>query len=371
MKLTAKSKNTNELWNAFDNDDIFKFRKLIKDGYDSTHPNSKGCSLIEHILWDGRNLDKNIKFFDELINNNINLKPIIKQKFLLSIAFSNKDMDSIHYVKKLLEFNTGINSFGVGLNRYGSSLGFDPVIFYAISKFHNSGWRNLFNILLEKNPDLEYCDRRGDTVINHSIHYHDMENNYIYSLIDKLIKHGADPTQRNYSDGFNSLHKLCISYETKYPMYKKLISLFLKHGCDINSLTPYCETPLILAVSSYNFHIAKVLIKNGADIDIADQQGKTAIFHSTLIAENTYIFDLLFENNAKLDHISNNGNNILHFLLNADIYKKHFYEKILGKNPELLFMKNKDGKTPIDLAKQIKDEKIKTTLVSLMENITC
>ena len=368
MKLTSRLEDTNELWDAFNDNNIIEFRKLIKDGLDVNRPNRIGLSLIEHILWDNKGVDKNIIFFDELLSYDKKFESIIKKKFLLTIAFYNKNKKAIHYVKKLLKFNTGVNSFGRYPNqRYGGVMIFDPIIFKVISIFHRHNGSYFLDMFLEKNPDLEYCDWKGDTVINHSIRYHRVKNNYIFSLICKLIKYGADPTQRNYANGHNSLHELSALKQIHFiHIYKKLVNLFLEHGCGINSLDAHGSSPLLLAVYSRNYDMAKILIENGANINISDAYNLNPIFYSTVNKENTMMFDLLFDNNAKLDHISNNGNNILHFLLNRKVYKKYFYEKILGKNPELLFMKNKDGETPIDMIENIENKWIKPPLLSFV-----
>ena len=107
---------------------------------------------------------------------------------------------------------------------------YSPPIFQSIAMSCINKRFYVYDLILENNPDLELCDERGQTVINSLIYFHNIE--YIiscdfYSLISKMIKQGADPSQRSYKDGSNSLHKLSGSEKTS-SSYTKLFDLFLK-----------------------------------------------------------------------------------------------------------------------------------------------
>ena len=375
MKLNKKSQNTGCLWDAYNENDINKFRKLINSGSDLNELGTNGYSLIVHILRDYYQVDKNIKFFDELINDDFDFKSNIDQNFLLSIALDNPSRKAIHYIKKLLKYNININSFGVlmpftsdAANDIQNIKKYSPPIFQSIAMSCINKRFYVYDLILEKNPDLEICDERGQTVINCLIYFHNIE--YIiscdfYSLISKMIKQGADPSQRSYKDGSNSLHQLSGSEKTS-SSYTKLFDLFLENGCGINSVDFNGITPLIDAAYYENPLAAKILIDKGADINISSSKGRTAIIYAAA-KDNINSFDILFDNNAVLTDISIDGDNILHYMLGCKSYNEYFYTKILSKNPELLSIKNKKGKTPIDMIHKIKDEKIKSTLLSLLD----
>ena len=180
-----------------------------------------------------------------------------------------------------------------------------------------------------------------------------------------MIKKGADPTQRNYKDGCNSLHALSRSPEVSLNN-KKLFDLFLRQGCDINSFDARGITPLDYAIIFENLTAIKILIKKGVDIN---KHGKFSMPSIYIAAGscNRLAFDILYNNNATLTYILNSGNNIIHMMLKKESYREYFYKKILNKHPELLLMKNKDGNTPIDMIKNIKDESIKSSLLSLVK----
>ena len=374
MKLKTKTHNIDPVWQSYNDNDIEKFRQLIKNGVDINKSGEGGRSLIEHILLDYTQIDKNIKFFDELINDNINFKSIIDQKFLLSMAVCNSHDKAVHFIKKLLKFNVGINSFGVGTfrdmvidrNFIGEKI-YSPPIFQSVLMFSICDKFYLYDLLLKKNPDLECCNEFGETILNYLINSHNyniIENCNFYNLISKMIKQGANPTQKNL-EGCNSLHALCKATKISSD-YNKLFNLFLKQGCDINLFDSSGITPLIYSIIFKNPQAIEILLKNGADIDKHGKYNMPAIFWAGY--KGYYdLFCILYNNNASLTHIMYSGDSILHVMLNNKSYKKSFYTKILDKNPELLSVKNNDGETPIDIARKIKNKKIKSSLISLME----
>ena len=380
--MSKKLSSNCELWEAYNNNNVGKFRRLIVSGSKFDHLNKHKISLVEHILVDHSDMDKNLIFFDEIFTDDVDLKSFNNHRIFLSMALYNLSPRSIYYVKKLLKLNTCVNSFGVSDNSYENGIKYNPPIFECINRLEASKKLDEFDIILNHNPDLEYCNEYGETIINYLIYNNHLLNfnnehhvDYcdFYSLIDKLIKKGADPSQRNYNDGVNSLHMLChqclISKECA-----GLFDLFLKNGCDVNSLDFRGSTGLTHAVYFGNTTAVEILIKNGADVNIASRSGRTPIIYAAGWGHLSS-FDILLDNNARLTDISSDGEislggeNILHFMLEKKSYNENFYIKILERNPELLLMKNKTGNTPIDLAKQIENKEIKTTLVSLMEGV--
>ena len=49
----------------------------------------------------------------------------------------------------------------------------------------------------------------------------------------------------------------------------------MEHGADINTLTKFSETPLLIAVQSGNLALVNYLIENKADISLRDENQKT------------------------------------------------------------------------------------------------
>lgn len=69
---------------------------------------------------------------------------------------------------------------------------------------------------------------------------------------------------------------------------------------DINKPGPNGLTPLHVAATKGSLVITKILVKNGADMELVDPQGHSPLLKA-LIARNTIIAEYLFKQGAKLD----------------------------------------------------------------------
>ena len=49
----------------------------------------------------------------------------------------------------------------------------------------------------------------------------------------------------------------------------------MEHGADINAVTKFSETPLLIAVQSGNLALVNYLIENKADLSLRDENQKT------------------------------------------------------------------------------------------------
>ncbi|MEW8508635.1 MAG: ankyrin repeat domain-containing protein [Candidatus Thiodiazotropha sp.] len=71
-------------------------------------------------------------------------------------------------------------------------------------------------------------------------------------------------------------------------------------NADINKPGMNGQSPLHVAASKGSLVMTKILVKNGADLEVSDPQGHTPLLKA-LIARNTIVADYLFESGAKLD----------------------------------------------------------------------
>lgn len=68
---------------------------------------------------------------------------------------------------------------------------------------------------------------------------------------------------------------------------RSLVGKFLQAGMDINTpLNKDNATPLMLAVSSGNINLVKYLLKKGADTNLTDAGGYTAMHYVFLQVQN-------------------------------------------------------------------------------------
>lgn len=137
------------------------------------------------------------------------------------------------------------------------------------------------------------------------------------------------------------------------------------NNVDLNIQDNDGDTPLHIAIFLCNYKASKLLINNGAQLTIKDKWGQIALHRICFcIGENDLlkIIDLFEINNAKqikisniFDIVDNFGNTPFHLVLkyiiknNLDIMDQH--KKLINKLKNLtnLKIKNKEGKTPIDM----------------------
>lgn len=96
------------------------------------------------------------------------------------------------------------------------------------------------------------------------------------------------------------------------------INIFIMRDWNLNmALDEKGRTPLILALGNYSSEIAKVLIKNGADININDNRGQYPI-HTSVRFEDLSILKLLLEKGADINAKDNQGSNALTFAITEE-----------------------------------------------------
>jgi ankyrin repeat protein len=71
-------------------------------------------------------------------------------------------------------------------------------------------------------------------------------------------------------------------------------------NADINKPGPKGLVPLHVAAAKGSLVMTKILVKNGADLEVTDAQGHTPLLKA-LIARNTIVAEYLFKSGAKLD----------------------------------------------------------------------
>ena len=141
---------------------------------------------------------------------------------------------------------------------------------------HSARTLEVIQLLIEKGADVNARNNKGETAL-HSAR--------TLEVIQLLIEKGADVNARN-NKGETALH----SARTL-----EVIQLLIEKGADVNMKDYKKLTPLHKIVFLYNreknrknkevkfknrkkqFKIIKLLIENGADIDIEDNKGKTAL----------------------------------------------------------------------------------------------
>jgi ankyrin repeat protein len=88
----------------------------------------------------------------------------------------------------------------------------------------------------------------------------------------------------NINDIKNSMDNTLLHEAAEYGNVG-IVDLILKTNIDINALNKYNETALYTSIKNDNYKIAIILIKKGADIHIADENGHTVIDYINIIQD--------------------------------------------------------------------------------------
>ena len=350
MKLIANKKNNDydKLMNSFLNKDILKFSNLIDSGYDANSLSDDGKSFISKMLeYPSDNTNK--EFLNILLNSGMSLKQHGIERGLLSISIRNQS--KIDYLKKLLESNINVNTFGVYKGRLdGMSWPDCPPIFHAIVK----GDIQFIDLLLKYDIDFDIENSEGETPLNYLIDtyctYH-RKPELLPSICEKFLNHGANPNAIGEM-GRQSIHVLSFHYHND-----DLFEILYKHNneIDINAKDFYGNTALKICACEGNFKGLKFLINHGGDSNIINRY-KTSALMMSVHSNSLEIFEYLLSHGASVLVCNNDNNNILHFLAkNMVIHKKSKFEKYFNEisksHPELLVIKNKNGDTPLNILK--------------------
>ncbi|MEJ2461327.1 MAG: ankyrin repeat domain-containing protein [Candidatus Thiodiazotropha sp.] len=102
-------------------------------------------------------------------------------------------------------------------------------------------------------------------------------------------------------DGYYKIHRAVCECDAKNKDIKSLLRL----GADIESLNPEGRTALHLACLAGHFHLVKLLICEGANVNAIDNEGHTPIFMA--VEGSNSSINLLVDAGADIDHI-NHGN---------------------------------------------------------------
>ena len=125
-----------------------------------------------------------------------------------------------------------------------------------------------------KNDEIDYKEIRNKSIfnINKSKTKSNINNIILYNtlILDKNGRGSEFIKLRNYRDAnFNSNLHIAVKNNSI-----KLVKYFLNKNSNPNELNKDGQTPLHLALKEGNKEIIDLLIKNGADISIKDNEGK-------------------------------------------------------------------------------------------------
>ncbi|QXH46198.1 ankyrin repeat domain-containing protein [Pseudomonas xanthosomatis] len=110
------------------------------------------------------------------------------------------------------------------------------------------------------------------------------------------------------------------------------------------------QTPLMLMAEAGNTELLKVMLQAGADPDLQDWHGVTAL-HSAIKSRVDSCVDALLDNPCRLDNVTVDGQTVLHTA--SWTANRHAIERLLQRAPRLAWQRNAHGQTPLELVEKL------------------
>ena len=179
--------------------------------------------------------------------------------------------------------NNGVSAFGTVCKKHGVDLsvtGWSNLHLAAENPSHSEVLLRILqkedmNALLTQNQLDEY---EGLVTSLHPVHVAARFVNH--KAVRILLDHGADPNLKSEPELQTPLHEAAASLETIGEDRLKTVLLLLESGANPNAQNYFLETPLLRASNGGEVDILDLLITHGADVNLCDDQGRSALHNA-------------------------------------------------------------------------------------------
>ena len=253
------------------------------------------------------------------------------------------------------------------------------------------GLVSVATFLIEHGADVDLQNENGNTALHYALYGSDVSCEILSCLIGSgadvngvnkvkhtplmiaakrghlnaltlLIKHGAHDVDLQDSDGYTALHYAVYGSDISCEILSCLIGI----GADVNARTNNGVTPLMIAAEEGHINAVTSLVKCGANVDLQDKDGQTALDHALYGSDvSSDILSCLIGSGADVNARRNNrGTPLMIAAENGHINAVTTLVKC-GANVDL---QDEDGQTALHYAMSSPEDSICEVLSCLIKN---
>lgn len=189
----------------------------------------------------------------------------------------------------------------------------------------NMKWdEDVIDLLISSGADVNNINNAGESVLMSFIKgsWDNNEEGKIkkYKIIKKLIDSGADVNyvakdSDKLNDAYDEIYRITplMSLIRNDNTNKYVLDLLLENGADVSIKDKNGRTALFAAISSLDINSAQTLIDKGANIKDVDNEGNTLLIylHNSIYAKVVPMIKFLLKNGLNIDSANNKGETAL------------------------------------------------------------